>query len=167
MLDNFLSVLPHLFRSDGTFHYLPSLKRLGVEHVQSQQYRCFNFEWAWCKIFEFSNFVDGILEHPQPESLKFPRRHKFSVFCGPLASLAVSTAGTICCNYHKLWYTPFQSRGNHIQRKGLCGEKVCVEKRFVWIQHKLSQDTNCRYFAVGRNCFVLPNFRKPAHYVVR
>ena len=24
------------------------------------------------------------------------------------------------------------SRGNHIPRKGFCGEKVCAEKRFVW-----------------------------------
>ena len=26
--------------------------------------------------------------HPHPENLKFPPRYKFSVFCGPLASLA-------------------------------------------------------------------------------
>ena len=66
MLDNFVIsnpfFLPLFFRSDGTFNNLPSLKKLGVEHVQSKQYRCFNFEWAWSKIFEFSNFDDGILE---------------------------------------------------------------------------------------------------------
>ena len=38
------------------------MKKLGVEHVESQQYRYFNFEWAWSKIFEFSNFDDGIFE---------------------------------------------------------------------------------------------------------
>ena len=27
-----------------------------------QQYRCFNIEWAWSNIFEFSNFDNGILE---------------------------------------------------------------------------------------------------------
>ena len=52
----------HVFRSDGTFDYLPSLKKLVVQHVQRQQYRCFNIEWAWSVIFEFSNFDDGIVE---------------------------------------------------------------------------------------------------------
>ena len=47
---------------DGTFNYLPSLKKLGFEHFQSQQYGCFNIKWAWSKIFEFSKFDDGILE---------------------------------------------------------------------------------------------------------
>ena len=65
MLDNFVISNPFcliFFRLDGTFNYLPSLKKkLGVEHVQSQQYRCFNIEWAWSKIFEFSKFDDGIL----------------------------------------------------------------------------------------------------------
>ena len=65
MLDNFVISNPFcliFFRSDGTISCLSSLKELGVEHVQSQQYRCFNIEWAWSKIFEFSNFDDGILE---------------------------------------------------------------------------------------------------------
>ena len=65
MLDNFVISNPFcliFFRSDGTFNYLPSLKKLDVEHVQSQQYRCFNIEWAWSNIFEFSKFDDGILE---------------------------------------------------------------------------------------------------------
>ena len=38
------------------------MKKLGVQHVQKQQYRCFNIEWAWSGIFEFSNVGDGILE---------------------------------------------------------------------------------------------------------
>ena len=61
MIDNFVISNPFcliFFRSDGTFNYLPSLKKLGVKHVQSQQYRCFNIEWAWSKIFEFSKFDD-------------------------------------------------------------------------------------------------------------
>ena len=65
MLDNFVISNPFcliFFRSGGTFNYLQSLKKLGVEHVQSQQYRCFNIEWVLSKIFEFSNFDDGILE---------------------------------------------------------------------------------------------------------
>ena len=65
MLDNFVISNPFsliFFRSDGTFKNLPYLKKLGIEHVQSQQDRWFNFEWAWSKIFEFSNFDDGILE---------------------------------------------------------------------------------------------------------
>ena len=62
MLDNFVISNPFcliFFRSDGTFNYLPSLKKLGVEHVRSHQYECFSIEWAWSKIFEISNFDDG------------------------------------------------------------------------------------------------------------
>ena len=68
MLNNFVIsnpfclVFSDLQMQDGTFNYLPSLKKLGVEHVQSQQYRCSNIEWAWSKIFEFSHFDDRILE---------------------------------------------------------------------------------------------------------
>ena len=66
MLDNFVIsnpfCLPFPDQMEHLIPNLPSLKKLGVEHVQSQQYRCFNIEWAWSKIFEFSNFDDGILE---------------------------------------------------------------------------------------------------------
>ena len=68
MLDNsFISNPFHImfseFRSDATFDNLLNLsslkvKELGVQHVQRQQYRCFNIESAWSKIFEFSNFGD-------------------------------------------------------------------------------------------------------------
>ena len=30
--------------------------------VDIRIYRCFNIEWAWSNIFEFSKFADGILE---------------------------------------------------------------------------------------------------------
>ena len=64
MLDNFVISNPFcLIFSDQMEHLIIyRLWKLGVEHVQSQQYRCFDFEWAWSKIFEFSNFDDGILE---------------------------------------------------------------------------------------------------------
>ena len=52
-------------------------KKLGVhfQHVQKQKYRCFNIEWVWSKIFEFSNFGDVILEQvgrvkQQPSKIK-------------------------------------------------------------------------------------------------
>ena len=67
MLDNFVISNPFqlsrlFFRSDETLNNLTSLKKLGVQHVQREQYRCFNIEWAWSKIFEFSNCGDGILK---------------------------------------------------------------------------------------------------------
>ena len=57
MLDNFVISISNpfcliLFRSDAPFNNLSSLRQLA----------CFNIEWAWSKIFEFSNFGDGILE---------------------------------------------------------------------------------------------------------
>ena len=39
-----------------------SKQKLGVQHVKRKQYRYFNIEWAWSKIFEFTNFSVGILE---------------------------------------------------------------------------------------------------------
>ena len=64
LLDNFVIYNPFcLIFSDQMEHVIiPSLKKIGVQHVQSQQYRCFNIEWAWFKIFEFSKFDDAILE---------------------------------------------------------------------------------------------------------
>ena len=59
---SFLIRFTSFFRSDATLNNLLSLKKLGVQHVQREQYRCFNIEWAWSKIFEFSNFGDGILD---------------------------------------------------------------------------------------------------------
>ena len=52
MLDNFVFLIrfTSFFRSDATMNNLPSLKKLGVEHVQRERYRCFNFEWTWSKI---------------------------------------------------------------------------------------------------------------------
>ena len=51
-----------LYNIYNIYNNLLSPKKIGVEHVQSQQDRWFNFEWAWSKIFKFSNFDDGILE---------------------------------------------------------------------------------------------------------
>ena len=65
MLGNsFISNLFYIMFSDQMQHLIiyRLWKKLGVHHVQRQQYRCFNIEWAWSKIFEFSNFGDGMLE---------------------------------------------------------------------------------------------------------
>ena len=37
---------------------LSSLKQLGVQHVQREQYWCFAIEWAWSEILEFLHFFD-------------------------------------------------------------------------------------------------------------
>ena len=42
--------------------YRVGKKSVGVQHVQREQYRCLNVELVWSKLFEFSNFDDGILE---------------------------------------------------------------------------------------------------------
>ena len=55
MLDNFVFSNPFCLIFKDQMQHL-------IQHVQRQQYRCFNIEWVWCKLFEFSNFGDKILE---------------------------------------------------------------------------------------------------------
>ena len=64
MLDNFVISNPLcLMFSDQMQHFIISVsEKIGVQHVQREQYRCFNIKLVWSKIVEFSNFDDGILE---------------------------------------------------------------------------------------------------------
>ena len=66
LLDNFVISNPFSLIVSDLMEHLIIYRLLGVQHVQNQQYRCLNIEWAWSKIFEFSNFVDGILEQKSP-----------------------------------------------------------------------------------------------------
>ena len=96
--------------------------------------------WGLVK-FKKDNMVDSRrcrAGGPHPESLKFPPRYKFSDFCGPLASLAISTGlarrekqalfleqllGHIKIYNNKI----SEVEKRFVRRKGLCGEKVCVD----------------------------------------
>ena len=100
MLDNFVISYPFhvlFFRLDATFNNLPSLKNSGVQHVQREQYRCFNFEWVWSsfQILTSESSNSMLSAFCKATALKYKSRRSYTTIIQSGPKVSLHTLGLI------------------------------------------------------------------------